>query len=150
VGEYQTDLRGNVVSMLLDVFEQQVDGTIRDEICEILDNFLVSLLAAGQLRTVAFLLREVNIAVNRARDLTPAQREKVLSLPNRLSEPEALSQLLQSLDERVDQPVQADLNDLFQELRVGALGTIFAWLGRIQSPKSRRTATPTPATCGCP
>lgn len=138
VGEYQTDLRGNVVSMLLDVFEQQVDGTIRDEICEILDNFLVSLLAAGQLRTVAFLLREVNIAVNRARDLSPAERDKVLSLPNRLSEPEALSQLLQSLDERVDQPVQADLNDLFQELRVGALGTIFAWLGRIQSPKLRQ------------
>jgi hypothetical protein len=41
---YGTDLRQNVVSILLDVFEQQSDPAIRDEICQILDVMLVNLL----------------------------------------------------------------------------------------------------------
>jgi HEAT repeat protein len=135
---YASDLRHNVVTMLLDVFELQTDPAIRDEICGILDGLLVSLLSAGHLRTVAFLLREVNIAASRARDLTPAQRETLLSLPNRMSEPEAVSQLLQALDERVELPPQDELNELFEQLRVGSLGTIFAWLGRIANPNVRR------------
>ena len=50
---YATDLRQNVVNMLLDVFEQQSDPAIRDEVCLILDGMLVNLLTAGQLRAVA-------------------------------------------------------------------------------------------------
>lgn len=135
---YASDLRGNVVAMLLDVFEQQTDPAVRDEICGILDGLLVQLLAGSHLRTVAVLLREVNVAANRARDLTPAQRELLLSLPNRMSEPEAVSQLLQSLDERADLPPQEELNELFEQLRVGALGAIFGWLGRITSAPVRK------------
>jgi hypothetical protein len=135
---YASDLRGNVVAILLDVFEQQTDPAIRDEICGVLDGLLVQLLSGGHLRTVAHLLREVTVAAGRARELTPAQRETLLSLPNRMSEPEAVSQLFQSLDERVDLPPQADLDDLFDQLRVGALGSIFAWLGRVSAPDVRR------------
>ncbi|ODT04691.1 MAG: hypothetical protein ABS52_03620 [Gemmatimonadetes bacterium SCN 70-22] len=135
--EYAADLRGNVVFMLLDVYEVQTDPAIREEIVRVLDNLLVQLLAAGRLRTVALLLREVNVAANRAREIAPAQREQLLTLPNRMSEPEALSQLLQSLDERADLPEQGDLNELFDQLRVTALGTIFAWLGRLQDPRVR-------------
>jgi hypothetical protein len=134
---YATDLRQNVVSVLLDVFEQQTDPAIRDEVVGILEGMLVNLLTAGQLRTVASLLREANIAAARARDITPQQRELLLSLPNRMSEPTAVGQLLQALDERTDLPPQADLNELFEQLRVGALGTIFGWLGRIGSPGVR-------------
>jgi HEAT repeat protein len=135
---YKTDLRANVVTILLDVFEQQADPAIRDEVCGVLDGLLVQLLSSGHLRSVAYMLREVNIASNRARELTPAQRELLLSLPNRMSEPDSLAQLLQSLDERVDLPPQEELNELFEELRVGALGTIFAWLNRLQSPAVRK------------
>jgi len=134
---YGTDLRQNVVSVLLDVFEQQTDPAIRDEVCQILDGMLVNLLTSGQLRGVANLLREANVAAGRARDITPPQRELLLSLSNRMSEPSAVAQLLQSLDERTDLPPQADLNELFEQLRVGALGTIFAWLGRIGTPSVR-------------
>jgi hypothetical protein len=136
--EYASDLRGNVVSILLDVFEQQTDPGIRDEICTVLDGLLVQLLSAGHLRTVAFLLREVNVAANRSRDLSPAQREALLALPSRMSEQEALSQLLQSLDERVDLPNQEELNQLFEQLRPQSLGTILAWIGRIQTPRVRQ------------
>lgn len=135
--EYNSELRGNVVAILLDVYEAQSDAAVRDEICGVLDSLLVHLLTAGQLRTVASLLREVNVAANRARDITPTQRETLLSLPNRMSEPDSLSQLLQSLDERADLPAQEELNDLFDQLRAGALGTIFSWLGRLQSPRVR-------------
>jgi hypothetical protein len=134
---YATDLRQNVVNVLLDVFEQQTDPAIRDEVCQILDGMLVNLLTAGQLRAVASLLREANIAAGRSRDITPNQRELLLSLPNRMSEPQAVSQLLQSLDERTDLPPQADLNELFEQLRVSALGTIFGWLGKIGTPGVR-------------
>jgi HEAT repeat protein len=134
---YATDLRQNVVAILLDVFEQQTDPAIRDEVCQILDGILVNLLTNGQLRAVANLLREVNVAAARAREITPTQRELLLSLPNRMSEPSAVAQLLQSLDERTDLPPQSDLNELFEQLRVGALGTIFGWLGRISSPQVR-------------
>jgi hypothetical protein len=133
-GHYGSDLRQNVVTVLMDVFEQQTDPAIRDEITGILDGLLVGFLAGGHLRTVATLLREVNVAANRARDVTPPQREQLLALPNRLSEPGAVAQLLQSLDERVDLPPQEDLNELFDQLRVSALGTIFAWLGRMGTP----------------
>lgn len=131
---YAGDLRPNVVSILLDVLEQQTDPAIRDEICVILDNLLVGFLAGGHLRAVAALLREVTVAANRAREVTPSQREQLLSLPARLSEPAAVAQLLQALDERPDLPSQEDLNELFDQLRVSALGTIFSWLGRIGNP----------------
>ncbi|MEO7964244.1 MAG: HEAT repeat domain-containing protein [Gemmatimonadaceae bacterium] len=135
--EYASDLRGNVVSILLDVYEQQADPAIREEICEILDSLLVSLLTSGQLRTVAALMQGITIAANRARDLTPDQRERLLLLPARMSEPETLAQLLQSIDERVDVPTQEELNELFDQLRVTALGTSFAWLGRLTNPRVR-------------
>ena len=136
--EYESDLRGNVVAILLDVFEQQADAAARDEISGILDNLLVQLLSSGHIGAVATLLREAAVATGRGREVTPAQREALLSLSNRMSEPEALSQLLQSLDERVDLPNQQELNELFEQLRVGALGTIFSWQARIQSPRLRQ------------
>lgn len=135
--EYASDLRSNVVSILLDIYENQVDATVRDEICGVLDILLVNLLTAGQLGTVATLLREVAVAADRARDLAPEQRERLLLLADRLSEPDALSQLLQSIDERVEASGQEELNELFGQLRVRALGTIFLWLGRLQNPRVR-------------
>ena len=134
---YATDLRQNVVNVLLDVFEQQTDPAIRDEVCVILESMLVNLLTTARLRAVAALLRETNIAAARARDVTPQQREQLLSLANRMSEPTAVAQLLQSLDERTDLPPQADLNELFEQLRVAALGTIFGWLRRVVTPSVR-------------
>lgn len=134
---YSADLRQNVVAVLLDVFEQQTDPAIRDEVCQILDGMLVNMLTGGQLRAVAGLLREANVAAVRAREITPPQRELLLSLANRMSEPTAVAQLLQALDERTELPPQADLNELFEQLRVSALGTIFGWLGRIGTPSVR-------------
>ena len=135
--EYEADLRRNVVGTLLDIFEQQPPAPIRAEVCTDLDSLLLQFLSTGQFRAVAFLLLEGAVAAQRARDLTPEQRAALLALPVRLSEPEVLSQVLQSLDEAPELPGQEDLNELFEQLRPGALGTVFAWLRRLQTPRLR-------------
>jgi hypothetical protein len=135
--EYASELRTNVVAALLDTYEQQIDPTVREEIAGVLDILLVNLLTAGQLGAVATLLREVMVTADRARSIEDTQRARLQQLADRLSDAEALAQLLQSIDERVDSIGQKELNDLFDQLRVQALGTIFQWLGRVQNPRVR-------------
>jgi HEAT repeat protein len=133
--EYASDLRSNVLAILLDVFEAQSDMAVRDEITRILDNLMLHLLSARQYSAVAFLLREAQTAATRATNLVAGQRDKLANVFDRLSESEALSQLLQSLDETRELPRQDALNDLFEQLRPYALGTVFSWLARIQEPR---------------
>ena len=132
--EYARDLRPNVIAILLDIFEAQWDVKVRDEVCDILDGLILHLLSAAHFRAVAYLLREVGVALGRAKEMRPEQRAKLEALPARLSAPEALSQLLQSLEESSELPPQADLSELFEQLRPSALATVFAWLARMQHP----------------
>lgn len=133
--EYQHDLRSNVISILFDIFEQQTDRGVRNEVLEHLETVMVYLLAAAHFRGVAYLLRESQSAAQRASELTPEQRARLSQLPVRLSAPDALAQLLQALDEALELPPQDDLLDLFEQLRPAALATIFAWIGRLQSQR---------------
>jgi hypothetical protein len=135
--EYRSDLRQNVVAILLDIFEQQSTSTVRDEVAELLDVLMLHMLSAGQFQNVAYLLRESQVALERAEGLAPEQRERVAMIPSRLSAPETLSQLLQSLDESESLPPLADLLQLFEQLRGPALATVLEWLGRIQNAKLR-------------
>jgi HEAT repeats len=135
--EYEGDLRGNVIAMLLDIFEVQQDPLIRSEIAEILDGFMLHLLSANQFRAVAYLLTESQTTAQRAPGITASEKSQLLKIPDRLSDPQALAQMLQSLEESPELPSQDDLNALFDQLRPAALGTIFAALARTQEPKVR-------------
>jgi hypothetical protein len=135
--EYQTDLRQNVIGVLLDIFEQQTEPAIRNEVAEVLDNLMLHMLSAGQFHNVAYLVRESLVAVQRAAELLPAQRDQLSLLPSRLSAPEPLTQLLQSLDESHDLPASADVLELFDQLRGTALGTVLDWLGKLQNARLR-------------
>jgi hypothetical protein len=135
--EYRADLRQNVVAILLDIFEQQPVQTVRDEVAELLDVLMLHMLSAGQFQDVAYLLRESTTALERAGNLLPEQRERIANIPSRLSTPEALTQLLQSLDEAPALPPMADVLQLFEQLRGTALGTVLEWLGRIQNVRLR-------------
>ena len=135
--EYQTDLRQNVIGVLLDIFEQQTEPAIRNEVAEVLDNLMLHMLSAGQFHNVAYLVRESLVAVQRAGELLPAQRDQLSLLPSRLSAPEALTQLLQSLDESHDLPSSDDVLELFEQLRGTALGTVLDWLGKLQNTRLR-------------
>ncbi|MEP6733453.1 MAG: HEAT repeat domain-containing protein [bacterium] len=133
--EYQKDLRQNVIGALLDIFEQQTEPAIRNEVAEVLDNLMLHMLSAGQFHNVAYLVRESLVAVQRAGELLPAQRDQLSLLPTRLSAPEPLTQLLQSLDESHDLPSITDVVELFEQLRGSALGTVLDWMGRVQNPQ---------------
>jgi hypothetical protein len=135
--EYAADLRRNVLAMILDIFELQSDRAIRDEVVEILEGFMLHLLSAGKFRTVAYLLREVSIAVQRASALDEDHRQSATSLSDRLSTPEALTQLLQAIDEAPELPPQDELTELFDQLRPSALGPALSWLGRLENQRVR-------------
>lgn len=133
--EYSQDLRGNVLSMLFDLLELQTYGTVRAELISILENLIPYLLGAGDFRSVAYILRETRVILQRARELIPEHRQSLESLPQRLSQPEALSQLLQSLDEAAVHPTEDELSQLFQELRPEALVTLMGWVPRLSNER---------------
>jgi len=135
--EYAQDLRGNVLAMLFDLLELQTYGTVRAELISILENFIPYLLGAGDFRSVAFILRECKVILQRARELIPEHRQVLEALPSRLSQTDALSQLLQSLDEATSHPTEEDLSELFTELRADALGTLMGWLPKLHNERVR-------------
>lgn len=135
--EYRLDLRRNVVTMLLDTYEVQASEAVRDEIAGLLDTLMLHILSSGEFGTAAFLLREAATTADRVSALAPAQRERLLGIRDRLSEPDVLSQILQSLDEAGQLPEPQDLNELFDQLKVGAMATVFAGLAKVQTPRVR-------------
>jgi HEAT repeat protein len=135
--EYAQDLRRNVLAMLFDLLELQTYGTVRSELISILENFIPYLLGAGDFRSVAYILRESKVIQQRARDLIPEHRQTLESLPGRLSQPDALSQLLQSLDEAAGHPSEEELSELFTELRADALATLMGWLSKLTNEQVR-------------
>jgi len=133
--EYAQDLRGNVLAMLFDLLELQTYGTVRAELISIIENFIPYLLGAGDFRSVAFILRECKVILQRARELISEHRQILETLPTRLSQTDALSQLLQSLDEATSHPTEDELSDLFGELRAEALGTLMGWLPKLNNER---------------
>ena len=135
--EYTSEVRRNVLAILLDIFELQTAKAVRDEISDILENFLMHLLSAGHFSTVAYVLRESQELLARARELDSSHRTKLVGLPDRLSAAGPLSNLLQAMDDGATVPNQTELNELFEQLRPSALGTLFTWLGRLQHTEVR-------------
>ena len=133
--EYAQDLRANVLAMLFDLLELQTYGTVRAELISIVENFIPYLLGAGDFRSVAFILRECKVILQRAREVIPEHRQVLEGLPTRLSQQDALSQLLQSLDEATSHPTEDELSELFGELRADALGTLMGWLPKLNNER---------------
>jgi hypothetical protein len=134
--EYQADLRENVIAILLDIFESQQTSSVRDEVCDIVENLLPLLLASGQLRTVAYLLTEASAATERGANVDASHRDRLGSLSARLSTAEPLGQLLQALDASPEIP-PAQLIELFQQLQPIALETVMSWMPRLRNEQVR-------------
>lgn len=131
------DMPRNVLAILLDIFEVQESEKVREEICGILESYMLNLLAAGAYGSVAYLLAETDLLIKRVVALTPAHRSRLLALPTSLSDPSVLSQLLEALDQSEVIPEQAELDALFDQLRGGVLGTVLGWLKQAQKPELR-------------
>ncbi|HYT03663.1 MAG TPA: HEAT repeat domain-containing protein [Gemmatimonadales bacterium] len=133
--EYSQDLRRNVLSMLFDLLELQTYATVRAELISIVENFIPYLLGAGDFRSVAFILRETRALLPRAREVIPEHRQTLEGLASRLSQRDALSQLLQSLDEAAVHPSEEDLTEVFQELGAVALPTLMGWVPKLHNDR---------------
>ena len=114
----------NIVAALLDIFEAQTDPDIRGEIIDNLQTVMLSSCSPrATFRGVANLLREAHTALERAALVTSVAAASALAqLAERLSAPDALSQLLQALDETPTLPPQEELADLFDQLRPAGVG----------------------------
>jgi len=135
--EQAIDMPRNVLAILLDIFEVQESEKVREEICGILESYMLNLLAAGAYGSVAYLLAETEQLIRRAVSLTPAHQQRLFALPKSLSDPSVLSQLLEALDQSDEIPQQAELDALFDQLRGGVLGTVLGWLKQAQKPELR-------------
>ena len=135
--EYNQDLRGNVLAMLFDLLELQTFGTVRAELISIVGNFVPYLLGVGDFRSVSYLLSEIRVVLERARELLPEHRQELLDLPSKLSQRDALNQLLQSLDEAVVHPTEDELGGLFSELQPEAIEGVLEWMPRLENQRVR-------------
>jgi hypothetical protein len=135
--EYKQDLRGSVLGMLFDLLELQTYATVRAELISIVENFIPYLLGSGDFHSVAYILRQLQVVLQRGRELIPEHRQALMAIPSRLSQPEALSQLLQSLDEATMHPTEEELGALFAELKPEALMTLAAWVSRVTNEQVR-------------
>jgi hypothetical protein len=135
--EYAQDLRHNVLSMLFDLLELQTYGTVRAELIAIVENFIPYLLGSGDFHSVAYVLRELREVLQRGKDLIPEHLASLGAIPSRLSQPEALSQLLQALDEATMHPTEDELGELFRELKPEAIVTLAGWVSRLANEQVR-------------
>lgn len=135
--EYQRDLRIGIASVLMDIFESQGNPEVRSEVLENIHTLLVYSLTAEHFSGVAYILREIQATVQRAAGVTDQHREQLVQLAERLSAPDALSQLLQALDETPSPPPEGELVELFDQLRPTALATVFQWATKSNSERLR-------------
>lgn len=139
--EYEQDLRTNIVAALLDIFEQQDADAVREECLDYVETMLAFLLASGNFRGVAYLLAETKVAAARPGNLSSVIRARIDALPERLSAPQAVDQMLQALDDATVLPPKEELALLFEHLRGSALGTVLAWLPKVRDDRVRILVT---------
>jgi hypothetical protein len=135
--EQSSDLRRNVIAILLDVLEVQSAPAVRAEVADILEQFILHLLSTGDYAGVAYLLGEVEALLRTMADASVELRARLTRLPESLSDAGVLSQLLQSLDDSAKIPPQEELDALFQQLRPATLGTVLGWLRQAQTRELR-------------
>ena len=135
--EYDQDLRWHVLTLVFDRLELQTFTAARSELISIVEDFIPYLLGAGDFRSVAYILGEMKVVLERARELVPEHRSQLEQMPARLSEPDAVGQLVQSLDEAVVYPTEDELASLFGELRAEALESVLEWLPQLSNQRVR-------------
>lgn len=135
--EFSTDSRPAVIASLLDTFETQKDPTVREEICGLLDYFLLILLSTAQYRNAAYLLREATVTSTRAPDILEPQKERLVQLGELMSDPKPLGQLLQALEDTPLRAPQRELDELFGLLQPRALETVLGWIARSNNTELR-------------
>lgn len=135
--EYEHDLRSDAADQLLDVLELVPAARVRDEVCTALEQLVLHGLSSGDYTAATHLLRETRVSAARAAAIAPIHIERLGRLAELFSQPEVLGQLLELVEVGAAPPSDAELQELLGELRPAALGTIFAWIDRVQTTRVR-------------
>jgi predicted pyridoxine 5'-phosphate oxidase superfamily flavin-nucleotide-binding protein len=135
--EYARDIRASGLSVLFDVFEAVAEIEVRHDILSMVETLFPNLLARGEFRNVAFVLREFRLILERVKHLDAETRRRVEVFTRHLSEPGTLRQLLQTIDEAASLPAEEDLGEVLRELQAPALGEILTQLPRLSMPRVR-------------
>jgi hypothetical protein len=77
--------------------------------------------------------------LDETQDLTPDHHQAITTLPVKLSNPTALGQLIQSLDDAAVQPTKDDIAEFFGELGPHVLDTVLAWMPKLTNERVRGT-----------
>jgi len=136
--EYEQDLHDNVLAILFDILELQTYQDARGRVLDILTGILPHYLGVGEFGAVATVLREAREISVTVGDLSDDERGRLTALRRQLSEPQALSQLLQVLDESHHPPTRDELGELFRELQPETIDTLLTWIPRLHNPDIRR------------
>jgi HEAT repeat protein len=131
--EYVRDTRIAALSVLFDIFELQEDPDTRAEIVGVLETLFPNLLVRGDFHTLATILRELRL-LKGGKAIDQEALQRLEAFEGRLSQPETIAQLLQSLDEAATLPPEDELGEVLRELRAPALGTVLNHLPRLASP----------------
>lgn len=134
--EYRRDTRGAALSILFDIFEQQADQPVRDEIVTVLEQLFPHLLNAGEYSTVANLLREAR-KIRAVQGIAGGLTARLDEFEARMSEPAIVDQLMQALEESAAMAPEEDIGELLRELRPSALETLVGWLPELNSDRVR-------------
>jgi len=134
--EYGEDQRRHAFAMLLDIVEMPDAGDAPARVLGYVDQLLLECLSMGDYEQVGYVLRESQATLRRV-DHEPEVAVALRELPARLSEPAAMGQLLQALDEGARAPVASLLENLFAELRPTALLPLVSWLGSATASPAR-------------
>lgn len=135
--EFVADPRPSVVDALLDTFERESDAGVRDELCDDLELLVLALMSGGNVASVAYALRELEVAIMRAPSLLPRHRDRVRALLERLSEATVVDQLLSYLEEVTPKPDRADVEALLARFGATALTPLLAHAARVREPQLR-------------
>jgi hypothetical protein len=135
--EYGRDIRASSLNVLFDLFELEGDPATRSEIIGIAEHLFPNLLNARDFRTAAGVLRESKLLGTRAQGLLPEHRARLGGFVAKLSEPDIVSQLLQSLDEAPALAGEAEVAEVLHELRGSALEPVLSWIPSLASPALR-------------
>jgi hypothetical protein len=141
--EYADDHRQRVLTSLFDLIGGIGTPDAQREAVAVLDTLLVEFLMVGDYELVTVTLREASVLARRT-TLEADVVTALQALPARLSEPAAMQQLLQVLDEALRTPSSALLESLFMQLRPSALEPLVAWIGAppgLVAPPSQATRT---------
>jgi hypothetical protein len=125
--EYDANLRCDVCDALLDVLELQRDPVVREEVVRHLESVMLFVLAGKDFATIAHVLHESSLAVERGPAMPESVRNAVQHLGDKVSDPALLGPLLEALDTARDRPAPDEVGSFLDRLGGRALGVLLWW-----------------------